>query len=151
MDTGSHQDDVQAIEAIIARQFACLTWTRGKPADWNAFAADFLPGATLYPAARPTTSQTVEGFIERMKNLAETKLRSFKEVALGSRIEVFGNVAVAVAACEMTENDAQVERGVEMLLLVKDQVLWRIVSQAWDKAGPSSPIPAHLLAGTESR
>jgi hypothetical protein len=46
----------------------------------------------------------------------------------------------------MTENDAQVEHGVEMLLLVKDQGSWRIVSQAWDKAGPSNPIPANLLA-----
>ena len=151
MDTETQRGDVQAIEAIIARQFACLTWTRGTPADWNAFAADFLPGATLYPAARPPTFQTVEGFIERMKNLAETKLHSFKEVVLGSKVEVFGNVAVAVAVCETTENDAQVERGVEMLLLVKDEGVWRIVSQAWDKAGPSNPIPAHLLAGTESK
>jgi ketosteroid isomerase-like protein len=146
MDTETQRDDVQAIETIIARQFACSTWTRGTPADWNAFSADFLPGATLYPAARPPTSQTVEGFVDRMKSLAETKLHSFKEVVLGSKVEVFGNVAVAVAACETTENDAQVERAVEMMLLVKDQGRWRIVSQAWDKAGPSNPIPANLLA-----
>jgi hypothetical protein len=78
MDTETQRGDVQAIETIIARQFACSTWTRGTPADWNAFSADFLPGATLYPAARPPTSQTVEGFVDRMKSLAETKLHSFK-------------------------------------------------------------------------
>jgi hypothetical protein len=49
MDTETQRGDVQAIETIIARQFACSTWTRGTPADWNAFSADFLPGATLYP------------------------------------------------------------------------------------------------------
>jgi hypothetical protein len=81
-----------------------------------------------------------------MQNLAETNLHSFKEAVLGTEIQVFGNVAVAVAACEMIENDAEVNRGVEMLLLVKDEGVWRIASQAWDRAGPSNPIPAHLLA-----
>lgn len=150
MGTENHQDDVQAIKAIIARQFACLTWRRGTPADWNAFAVDFLPGATLYPAGRPPTCQTVQGFVERMKNLSETKLHSFKELELGSEVHVYGNVAVAVAVCEMTENDAEVNRGVEMLLLVKDEGVWRIVSQAWDRAGPSNPIPVHLLASAGS-
>jgi hypothetical protein len=64
--------------------------------DWNTFAADFVPGACLYPAARPAKRQTPEDFIERMKGVAATSLRSFKEAALGSRIRVFGNVAVAV-------------------------------------------------------
>jgi hypothetical protein len=32
-----------------------------------------------------------------------------------------------------------------MLLLVKDEGTWRIVSQAWDRESPSNPIPAHLL------
>ena len=55
-----------------------------------------------------------------MKNLVGTKLRSFQEVVLGTEVRVFGNVAVALAACEMTENDGAVNRGVEMLLLIKN-------------------------------
>jgi hypothetical protein len=58
---------------------------------------------------------------------------------------VFGNVAVALAACEMTENDADVQRGVEMLLLIKNEGTWQIVSQAWDTESPSQPIPMRLL------
>ena len=46
-----------------------------------------------------------------MKGLAATSLRSFKEVPLGHEMRVFGNVAVAVAVCEITENEAQVTRG----------------------------------------
>ncbi|WP_245444640.1 hypothetical protein [Microvirga sp. KLBC 81] len=65
-----------------------------------------------------------------MKSLTGTKLRSFAEAVLGTEIHVFGNVAVAVAACEMTENGADVQRGVEMLLLIKDAGAWQIVSQA---------------------
>jgi hypothetical protein len=85
--------------------------------------------------------------VERMKGLAETKLRSFKETLLGAEICVFGNVAIAAAACQMIENHTVVNRGVEMLLLIKDEGAWRVVSQAWDAESPSKPIPAHLLRG----
>src|SRR5215218_10169845 len=132
MTTDDHRDDVQAIEAVIARQFASLSWTPGTPADWAGFAADFFPEASLYPATRPAKRQPVEAFIERMKGLVGTKLRSFEEVVLGTEIRVFGNVAVALAACEITENGSEVNRGVEMLLLIKDAGAWQIVSQAWD-------------------
>jgi ketosteroid isomerase-like protein len=82
-----------------------------------------------------------------MKGLAGMTLRSFREEVIGTHVHVFGNVAVAVAACEITENDADVNRGVEMLLLVRDEDQWRIVSQAWDTVNPSKPIPAFLAAG----
>jgi hypothetical protein len=150
MAENEYRDDVQAIEAIIARQFSSLSWTPGASADWHAFTADFLPGASLYPAARPAKSQTIDGFVERMKSLVGTTLRSFEETVLGSEVHVFGNVAVAVAACEMVENGAEVHRGVEMMLLVKDDGVWRIVSQAWDKESPSHGIPARLGSGASS-
>jgi len=134
-----------AIRGIIERQFGSLTWTAVSSPDWSAFERDFLPGASLYPAARPAKSQKPEEFVERMKGLAATRLRSFKEVPLGHEIRVFGNVAVAVAVCEITENEAQVTRGIEMMLLVKTEGRWQIVSQAWDTEGVSKPILADLL------
>jgi Domain of unknown function (DUF4440) len=145
MGADEHRDDVQAIEAVIARQFASLSWTPGTSADWDGFAADFLPEASLYPAARPAKRQTVEGFIERMKGLEGTQLRSFEEAVLGTEIHVFGNVAVALAVCEMTENGTELNRSVEMLLLIKNAGVWQIVSQAWDRESPSQPIPVRLL------
>jgi ketosteroid isomerase-like protein len=149
MQTDEHRDDVRAIEALVARQFASLTWAPGTSADWDAFAADFFPDASLYPAARPAKRQTIEAFVLRMKGLAGTKLRSFHEAVLGTEIRVFGNVAVAVAACEMTENGADVRRSVEMLLLVEDEGAWRVASQAWDTEGPSKPVPARLVGGAD--
>jgi hypothetical protein len=103
-------DDLRAIRAVIARQFRSLNWTPQTSGDWETFAADFFPGAVLYPAARPVKRQMPEEFVERMKRLATSKLRSFAEAALGHEIRIFGNVAVAVAACQMTENDAQSRR-----------------------------------------
>jgi Domain of unknown function (DUF4440) len=151
MQTDDHSDDVRAIEALIARQFASLNWASGTSAVWEAFAADFFADASLYPAARPVKRQTVEGFVERMKGLSETKLHSFKETLLGAEIRVFGNVAIAAAACQMVENETVVNRGVEMLLLVKDDGAWRIVSQAWDAENPSKPIPPDLLRDAEGK
>ena len=151
MQADEYGDDVQAIEAVIARQFASLNWSPGTSADWEGFAADFFPEASLYPAARPAKRQTVEAFIQRMKGLAGTKLRSFEEAVLGTEIHVFGNVAVAVAVCEMTENGAEVHRGVEMLLLIKNAGVWQIVSQAWDRESPSQPIPLRLLGRAVGR
>jgi hypothetical protein len=139
-----HSDDRRAIEALIARQFASLGWSPGRSADWEAFAADFFPDASLYPAARPARRQTVDGFVARMKGLVGTKLRSFEEKVLGTEIHIYGNVAVALAGCEITENDTEVSRGLEALLLVKDEGTWRIVSQAWDTENDGKPIPAHL-------
>lgn len=141
-----HEDDVRAIEDLVARQFASLCWSPGGAPDRDAFAADFAPGASLHPAARPARRQTVEGFLDRMEGLAGTTLRGFREAVLGTEVRVFGNVATALAACEITENGARASRGVEMMLLVKDEGRWRIVSQAWDVEGPSKPIPARLLA-----
>lgn len=150
MESDDREDDVRAIEALVARQFASLSWAPGEPADWSAFAADFLPEASLYPAARPAKRQTVDAFVERMRGVAATKLQAFKERVLGVEVRVFGNVAIALAACEMTENDADVNRGVEMLLLVKDEGTWRIASQAWDIESEAKPVPAHLT-GDRSR
>ena len=139
--------DVAAIKAIIARQFASLSWTPETPADWNGFADDFTADATLYPSARPAASQSVTAFLERMKGLAGTTLRSLQETALGAEIIVFGNVAMAVAPCEMVENGSETGRNVEMMLLVKTGGRWRIAAQAWDKAGGARPLPRRWLSG----
>lgn len=145
MDTDSDSADVRAIRALIARQFASLCWTPEGSADWEAFRADFHPEASLWPAARPAKRQTVAGFVERMQGLAATKLRSFEESMLGAEVHVFGNVAVALAAGEFTENGADVSRVVEAILLIKNEGAWQIVSQGWDAASQTKPIPAHLV------
>jgi hypothetical protein len=149
MEGLGHNDDRRAIEAIIERQFGSLNWSPGRSADWQAFTADFFPDASLYPAARPVRRQTVAEFIERMKGLAGTKLRTFKERVLGSEIHIYGNVAMALAGCEITENGAEVSRGVEALLLVKDEGVWHIVSQAWDTESETKPIPEYLGGGRD--
>jgi hypothetical protein len=137
--------DTSEIRSLIARQFTALSWDGTNPPDWDGFVADFLPAAPLFPSARPLAPSTVSAFVDRMKSLSETSLRSFQEEVLGTTIHVFGQVAVAVVVCEVTENEKEKSRNVEMILLVKDNGSWKIVAQAWDRATPTLPVPASFF------
>ncbi len=138
-------DDVSLIKGIVDTQFRSLAWTRNEDPNWVAFAQGFLPDARLFPAARPVRSQTIGQFMDRMKGLrAEGKLVSFQETPLGCAVRVFGNVAVAFAACEMLENGSTVTRDVSAIVLVRDTGAWRIVAQAWDVETESNRVPGDL-------
>lgn len=138
-------DDETAIRALIGAHFESLTWTPTTGADWDTFAADFLPDASLFPAARPAQARTLDGFIERMNGVAEGSLRSFEEHTLGMRVLAFGNVAVVLAASEMLENETDVNHDVSAYLLVKTEGEWRIAAHAWDQASEEMPVPESLL------
>lgn len=138
-------DDTRAIEALIRRQFTSLQWEAGTDADWDGFMADFLPGAPLLPTKRPVQPCSTTAFVDRMKDLARGPLRALQERMRGCDIRVFGNVAVAMAVCELTENHADTSRNVEALLLVKTDGTWRIAAQAWDTESAQKVIPPYLL------
>ena len=143
-DSGSSAD-VSLIKALVRNQFESLTWTREKEADWDGFADTFLPGASLFPAARPVKPQTVDQFVDRMKRLrAEGKLATLEETPLGCEARIFGNVAVAFFGCEMLENGSTVTRDVSAAVLVRDQDRWRIAAQAWDNETEARKIPDDL-------
>lgn len=140
-------EDIAAIKELVSAQFRSLAWTREGDADWAAFTRGFFPGAALFPAARPVKPQTVDQFVDRMRRLrAEGKLVSFEETPLGCAVSVFGNVAVAFAACDMLENGTVLTRDVSAIALIRDSGSWRIVAQAWDIETESRKIPAALAA-----
>jgi hypothetical protein len=145
MQGRSREEDEAAIRSIIAVQFQCMDWEPGRPADWTRFGSLFFPDTTLIPAARPAKRQTIDAFMERMKRLeANGSVRSFRERMLGSNIHIYGNVAVAVAACEMIENGQQITRDVSCILFIRDGGEWKIAAQAWDLETPTQPIPPEL-------
>jgi hypothetical protein len=136
--------DLDEIRTLVSRQFSSLSWTDGGTPDWSAFLEDFHPNAVLFPAARPARPQSSDQFAERMKGLVGSTLRSFDEQVLGSFVRVYGNVAVAVVACENTENAAERNRNVEMMLLVREAGRWRIAAQAWDREAADTPITPEI-------
>ncbi len=144
MDIREGTGDENAIRALIGAHFQGLKWTPTTRADWEKFATDFLPDASLFPAARPARAKTLDAFIGRMNGLAQGSLRSFEEHTLGMQVLVFGNVAVVMAASEMMENGTEVNHDVSGYLLVKDEGEWRIAAHAWDQASEQMPVPEHL-------
>ena len=144
MDIREGTGDENAIRALIGAHFQGLTWTPTTHADWSAFSADFLPDASLFPAARPARAKTMDEFIERMNSVAQGSLRSFEERTLGMQILVFGNVAVVLAASEMVENETQVNHDVSGYLSVKDEGAWRIAAHGWDHASEQMLVPENL-------
>ena len=136
--------DETAIRALIGAHFQGLKWTPTTKADWARFSADFLPGASLFPGARPARAKTLDAFIERMNDVAQGSLQSFEERTLGMEVLVFGTVAVVLAASEMLENETEVNHDVSGYLLVKSDGEWRIAAHAWDQASDQKPVPAHL-------
>jgi hypothetical protein len=56
MNTENHE----AISAIIERQFGSLNWSSTTSASWSTFLEDFLPGASLYAAARPVSPRSLK-------------------------------------------------------------------------------------------
>lgn len=82
-----------------------------------------------------------------MKGLAQTNLRSFDEQLLGTEISIFGNVAVAIAGCAITEDESDVSRSAEALLLIKDDGTWRVAAQACDGETGTRKLPPGLANG----
>jgi hypothetical protein len=146
MTTEDQNEDVQAIKNILARQLEYISWSASKDSNWTEFSEDFLPDATLFGTARPARSQTVAAFVDRMKSLSQTGLKSFEQTMLGAEVHVFGSVAIAFGVCRNLENRTDENRGIEAYLMVKDDGIWRIASQTWDTENDSQKIPDYLIA-----
>ena len=144
MDSCEAGRDEADIRALIGAHFEALRWTPSTEPDWETFAADFLPDALLFPAARPVQARTLDAFIERMNKVAKGTLHTFEEHTLGMQILVFGNIAVVLAASQMLENETDTNHDVSGYLLVKSDGKWRIAAHAWDKAIEQKPVPEQL-------
>lgn len=141
--------DRDAIEALIRAQFAALSWAPGSVPDYRPLLDGFLADAKLYPSRRPLAPQTPAAFCSRLDGLRTSgALTRFSERVSGLEVAIFGRVAVAMAGCEMLENDDTVTRDVSAFLLVKDDEGWWIAAQAWDVERPDLTISARL--GLES-
>ena len=79
-------DDMRAIRQLVGEHFDALRWGPAERADWERFCFDFIPEASLFPAARPVQRRTLHAFIDRMNGLASATLKSFEEKTLGMQV-----------------------------------------------------------------
>ena len=125
-------EDEAAIRALITAQFESIRWTLESNADWRSVHRGFAHGAQLWPARRPPAPQSALEFTSRLRRLRKEGLDSFTETGVGCHVWVVGNMALALAGCEMVEDDSTVTRDISGYLLVKHEDGWRIAAQAWD-------------------
>ena len=125
-------EDEAAIRELIAAQFDAITWAPGHDADWSTVHDSFTPGAQVWPARRPPAPQSAFDFTSPLRRLRDEGLGSFTETGAGCHVWVIGNLAAALAGCEMVEDDSGVTRDISGYLLVKHEDGWRIAAQAWD-------------------
>jgi hypothetical protein len=142
--TGVSESDEHAIRTLIKNHSEAVCWTPDTPPNWDKFSAHFLPGASLFPAARPAQIRTSEIFIKQLKRLAAGTLDTFEEHTLGMQILGFGNIAVVLAASEMLENGSETNHDISAYLLLKTEGEWLIAAHAWDKANEELPVPHEL-------
>lgn len=128
-----NKQDLDAIETRICEQFDALNWSPNSRLDKRLFTSGFMPESQLVPAKRPAAFCSVPEFLNRMQSLQdEGALTHFSERGTLLMIRIVGNIAVALAGCEMTENLSEVTRDVSAFLLIKSDGRWQIAAQAWD-------------------
>lgn len=136
--------DEKEIRALIGDHFEPMKWGKDSLPDWDRFREDFLSEAILCGAARPVQVRTLEGFIDRMENVARKNLHSFEERTRGMKIMHFGNIAVVLAMSELTENGTERNYDISGYLLVKSEGRWSIAAHVWDQADEEKPVPDQL-------
>lgn len=125
--------DRAEIATLIAHQFRALCWDETTPPDTDALTAAYLPGALLYSSARPAKPQTAQAFADHMEGLRNCgALPVLHEKGCGLHIWIAGGVAVALAGCEMHENQSEVTEDISAFLLLRNPDGWTIAGQAWD-------------------
>lgn len=143
MSTSTSADEAE-IREIINSMFDAISWTKDRAPNFDTFGAAVHEAAIVLPAARPATPTSISAFTERMKGLhAGGAMASFEEVATGTIVKVYGNVAVAIGGFSALIDGAG-SRGVNGFLFARDQGKWQIVGMAWDNEHPDSPIPEDL-------
>lgn len=136
--------DEKEIRALIGDHFEPMKWGEDSVPNWDRFRDDFLSEAILCGAARPLQVRTLDGFIDRMENVARKKLHSFEEHTRGMTIMRFGNIAVVLAMSELTENGTEQNYDISGYLLVKSEDRWSIAAHAWDQADDEKSVPEQL-------
>lgn len=138
-------EDEAAIRDLLADGFSAISWSADAPPDWQRFFAPYLPGALLFPSARPVTPTSAAPFQTRMsEQRASGAMVDFEEAMIAADIQVFGTIAVASASFRMRVNKGSASEGVNMYLLVKEGGAWKIAAVAWDSATPERSLPASL-------
>ncbi|MCX6636323.1 MAG: hypothetical protein NT090_14780 [Acidobacteria bacterium] len=119
--------DTHSIDAIIDALYKTISGPAGEVRDWDRFGSLLFPGARLMrtsiaPDGTPQASaMDLRGY--REDTTGYFRLRSFHEVEIARRIELFGNIAHVFSTYEARHEPADVKpfkRGINSIQLFND-------------------------------
>ena len=134
-------DELQ-IRELIHRQCGDISCAVDTPLDWLTCSRDFFDGALVFQAHRPVDAIPVEHLSTRMGELRDcTDAAHRRERVTHVEVLIFERVAVALAGCQLLDDERDVTCDVNAFLLIKDQGRWLIASQAWAESDQPFTAP----------
>ncbi len=130
-----HGSDEEQIRALIGRQFESIGCGRAGDAGWMTFHRDVIAGEWRFPGNVSAGEQNPRRFDNRLggeRAAAAPGTSGGKFV--GCHAWIFGNIAVALAGCEMGGDGLTTAREIAGYLLIRYPDGWKIAAQAWDTA-----------------
>jgi hypothetical protein len=140
--------ETAAIKAVITEMYAMISGPAG-PRDWSRQKHVFHPSAKMmrtgvdHALAAWIKIMSLEEYRQNTTPIFATQ--GFYEHEIGSRIEIFGNMAHAWSAYEArigADDDKPERRGVNSIQLYRDETgAWRIISMIWDNEREGLALP----------
>lgn len=143
----SHDDtDRDAVAAVIDTFFSAFVSGAAAVRGAELLRQVLLPEAVIVRACGlEPVSYTVETFIQpRVELLAAGRLHDFRERAVTTRIDVFGDIAQAWCWYDKSwseDGQAHHEHGMKTIQLIRTGAGWRISALAWDDERPGLTVP----------
>lgn len=146
--------DVASIDNIVKALYDVISGPAG-PRNWDRFKSIFYPGATMgavitTPQGRQFRKFTPEEYT-RM-NDPHFKQFNFYEKEIGRTVNTFGDIAQVFSTYEYSIETPQPERqrGINSILLIRENNRWYIQSLTWDEESAENPITAQHLFPTSA-
>ncbi|MGZ5179324.1 MAG: hypothetical protein ACXWC6_02260 [Ramlibacter sp.] len=141
--------DVASPTALVQALYEVISGDAGAARDWPRFQSLFHPGARLVGTRLDPTTGRVEArpmtpgdYIAANQPLFDRM--GFHESQIASRTERFGAIAhvfSSYASRHSPQDPEPFERGINSIQLLQAGGRWWILSLAWCRESPGSPLP----------
>jgi hypothetical protein len=139
-------------EEVIRELYRLVTIEKGTTGDWDSVRALFIEEAVvvLRTSRKATSVFTLEGFVNDFVSFIENyKIieTGFNETILNMKSWIYGDMAhvLVLYEAEIPNSDFPPNKGVDSILLIRKDGLWKIAAITNEVPTPDRPIPKELI------
>lgn len=135
----------QKIISTINEFYEVISGKSGEEREWEKLKSLFCEGAVLTPYVFSEQSNNksipynIEGYINRINEL--TVSSDFTERGFNYKIDIYGNIANVFSEYSAqinNSNETYMKKGINLIQLVYDVKVWKIISMLWENTGSES-------------